>query len=80
MSDMEQVISELLYMKRDYLDGSEQDETLDKAVELIRFLDKRCCDLLEEKIQEARRKISGLQCETNQEQMLASIRQMKWDD
>ena len=80
MSDMEQVISELLYMKRDYLEGSEQDEALDKAVELIKFLDKRCRDLLEEKIQEVRGKISGLQCETNQEQMLESIRRMKWDD
>ena len=36
MTDREQVISELRYMKRDVLAGSAQDQTLDKAILMLK--------------------------------------------
>jgi len=36
MTDREQVIAELLYLKRDCLEGSATDQTLDKAIALLK--------------------------------------------
>ena len=36
MTEREQVIAELLYLKHDYLEGSASDQTLDKAIALLK--------------------------------------------
>lgn len=36
MTDREQVIAELLYFKRDCLEGSAKDQTIDKAIALLK--------------------------------------------
>lgn len=36
MNEREQVISNLLYMKRDCLEGSDTDKTLDRAIALLK--------------------------------------------
>lgn len=39
MTEREQVISELLYLKHDCLEGSATDQTLDKAIALLKAQD-----------------------------------------
>lgn len=36
MTEQEQVIANLLYMKRDCLEGSDTDQTIDRAVKLLK--------------------------------------------
>ena len=36
MTEREQVIANLLYLKRDYLEGSDADKTIDRAIELLK--------------------------------------------
>lgn len=48
MTEREQIIANLLYMKRDCLEGSDTDKTLDSAVEFLNDPDRvrvvRCSD------------------------------------
>lgn len=44
MTEREQVISNLLYMKRDCLEGSDNDKTIDRAVKLLKEQEPRVMD------------------------------------
>lgn len=41
MTEREQVIANLLYMKRDCLEGSDTDQTIDRAVKLLKEQEPR---------------------------------------
>lgn len=45
MSEREQVIAELLYLKRDCLEGSATDQTIDKAIALLKAQEPRVMTL-----------------------------------
>lgn len=47
MTDLEQVIAELLYLKRDTLEGSPTDKTIDKAIALLKAQEPRVMTLEE---------------------------------
>jgi hypothetical protein len=47
MNEREQVISNLLYMKRDCLEGSDTDKTLDRAIALLKAQEPRVMTLAE---------------------------------
>ena len=49
MTEREQVIAELLYMKHDCLEGSATDQTLDKAIALLKAQEPRAMTLKEVK-------------------------------
>ena len=49
MNEREQVISNLLYMKRDCLEGSDTDKTLDRAIALLKAQEPRVMTLEEVK-------------------------------
>ena len=45
MTEREQVIANLLYMKRDCLEGSDTDQTIDRAVKLLKAQEPRVLTL-----------------------------------
>jgi hypothetical protein len=47
MNEREQVISNLLYMKRDCLEGSDTDKTLDRAIALLKAQEPRVLKIKE---------------------------------
>lgn len=52
MTEREQVIAELLYLKRDCLEGSATDQTLDKAIALLKAQEPRVMTLEELRMNE----------------------------
>ena len=67
MTEREQVIANLLYMKRDCLEGSDTDQTIDRAVKLLKEQEPRVMTLEEVKQAKGRDvwlELSGIFAET----------------